>query len=362
MTKVNKIVAINDRRKATIIEKPYPNIKEGFALVKVHIAPHCVEVAIWTDLLFGGKERPDGMGHESVGEIVEVMPGSKFKVGDRVVHFCNLPCSYYQDEPCYVCRNDLGVSHCDNREWAGGALIEELNDSPSGGFAFSQYRIAPETQLSLIPDDMSYEHAAASICLLGCTYDSLLELGLKKDDILLVAGVGFIGLGAIVAAKYIGARVIAAVRNPYRRDLALDLGVDWIVNPSNPDVVQQIKDITSENDGVDVALECSAVEMYKRLCIDATRKYGKVHFMGYIYKNKEKFPLSIEELMDKHLYLSGSHDNHPHNRKKILEMCAEVGNQIDKLVTHKFPMSQIQEALEVAASRQCGKIYLYPHE
>jgi threonine dehydrogenase-like Zn-dependent dehydrogenase len=356
MARTNRVLSIPAKGQVQILERPYPKITDGFALVKVHIAPICDEVRIYRDHTIDWYERADGLGHEGVGEVVEVRPGSKFKVGDRVVIYNGLPCG-----ECWVCKHGGGHAQC-LRGWVGPE-IQEINGNDSGGFGFSQYRTPPETELYKIPDGMSYEHAAAAGCLLGTIFSPMLELGVDATDIVLVTGIGFVGLGGIVSAKYLGARVIAGVRNPFRKQLALDVGADWIVDREDPDVLEQILEITGDRQGADVVMECSGFYAYRRLAIDAARRYGKVRFLGYFPLDPEPFPIHIEhDLLDKHLHISGSHDSNRHHRDKIIEMISRVGDQIDKVVTHKFPMSRAEEAFETIMTRKCGKVYLYPQE
>jgi threonine dehydrogenase-like Zn-dependent dehydrogenase len=356
MTGTNRILSMPERRRVEILERPMPRIKDGFALVKVQIAPICDEVRIYRDHTIDWYERLDGMGHEGVGEIVEVRPGSKFNVGDRVIIYNGLPCG-----ECYVCRHYGGQTHCQSMKM--GAEIQQLLGNDSGGFGFSQYRTAPETQLQKIPEGMSYEHAAAALCLLGTVFSPMLELDVDATNVVLVTGIGFVGLGGIISAKYLGARVIAAVRNAYRRDLALDVGADWIVDRENPKVLDSIREITGERQGADVVVECSGYHAYRRLAIDAARKYGKIRFLGYFPRDAETFPLHIEhDLLDKHLEISGSHDANAAHRDQIVEMIGRVQDKIDRVVTHKFPMSRADEAFEEIMTRRCGKVYLYPQE
>jgi threonine dehydrogenase-like Zn-dependent dehydrogenase len=356
MTRTNKILSIPEKGKVEILERSMPKISDGFVLVKVHVAPICDEVRIYRDHIIDWYERVDGLGHEGVGEIVEVRPGSKFKEGDRVIIYNGFPCG-----ECWVCKHHGGQTHCLN-QWMG-TKIEEVNGNDSGGFGFSQYRTPPEYQIKRIPSGMSYEHAAAALCLVGTVFGPMLELGVDATDYILVTGIGFVGLGGVISGKYLGAQVIATVRNPYRKQLAKDVGADWIVDREDPKVLDRIREITGERQGADIVIECSGYHAYRRLALDAARRYGQVRFLGYFPKDPDSFPIHIEnDLLDKHLHISGSHDSNVDHRDKVVEMICRVGDQIDKVVTHKFPMSRAAEAFETIMTRKCGKVYLYPQE
>ena len=71
-----------------------------------------------------------------------------------------------------------------------------------------------------------------------------------------------------------------------------------------------------------------------------------------------------EEILDKHATWTGGHDVNVSDRDRLLSMLLDdaVQKKIDMMVTHEFPMSRAAEAFEVALTKKCGKIYLYPHE
>jgi D-arabinose 1-dehydrogenase-like Zn-dependent alcohol dehydrogenase len=131
----------------------------------------------------------------------------------------------YQGNPCqecFVCQRGLSPTHrlsvpyehlCETQDPAteleilgGGHAIDApggLKDienqcgSESGGFGFSQYRIAHDYMIQKIPDDLPFRYAALANCSLGCTYTGIEDMDIRKDDWVLVAGVGFIGFGSI---------------------------------------------------------------------------------------------------------------------------------------------------------------------
>ena len=69
-------------------------------------------------------------------------------------------------------------------------------------------------------------------------------------------------------------------------------------------------------------------------------------------------------MLNKHATWTGGHDVDLRDRDRLLGMLLDesVQEKIDLMVTHEFPMSRAAEAFEVALTKRCGKIYLYPHE
>ena len=164
MSKANIILTIPEPGKMELVEKPYPKIKSGYLIVKNEIAPVCLEGSrIWAKHDFEFHDDPEHLGHESVGTVVEVNPGSNFKPGERVIVFQGDYCGQ-----CHSCRNGLSPTYCQSNnpdihgaEKSAMKGIEFRNESESGGFAMATYRIAPEANLYRIPDEVSFKHAAA---------------------------------------------------------------------------------------------------------------------------------------------------------------------------------------------------------
>ena len=369
--RTNTVLTIPEPNVARVVEKPYPTAIEGFVIVETAIAPVCNEARIFRDHQFEWHDSPEHLGHESVGTIAETRPGSRFAVGDRVIVFQGNSC-----QTCFVCTQGLSPTHCLGIPYEGfdvgmapqditaGLLgIEKANGSESGGFAMARYRLAPEHMVMKLPDKVSFEHAAAGNCTLGCTYTAAEELEVTANDVVIVAGIGFIGMGAVVNALHRGAQVIVLGRNKYRMDLCRKLGVEHIIDPDDPGWLDQIHTLTSGRRGADAAFECSGAPYYLDKVFAGVRRYGRVFSMGFLGSGAYEVSI-LNDIMDRHIAWTGGHDVRFRDRDGLLRMLhdPEVQRQVDVLNTHSFPMSQAQEAFEVALSKNCGKIYLRPAE
>jgi len=340
-------------------------------LIDVAIAPVCNEARIFRDHQFEWHDGPDRLGHEGVGTVVETEAGSNFAVGDRVLVFQGNSC-----RTCFVCTQGLSPTHCLGIPYedfddgmapqdvtAGLLGIEKVNGSGSGGFAMARYRIAPEHMVVKLPDELSFEHAAAGNCTLGCSFTAAEELAIFGGEVVLVSGIGFIGMGAVVNALYRGAKVVVLGRNPYRMEICRRLGVEHIIDPDDDDWLDQVHALTGNRRGADVAIECSGAPFYLDRCFAGVRRYGRIYSMGHM--GTERYELSIlNAMVDRHVLWTGGHDVRFRDRDGLLRMMgdAEVQRQIDTLVTHTFPMSEAQRAFEVGLSKECGKIYLRPDQ
>jgi threonine dehydrogenase-like Zn-dependent dehydrogenase len=108
-----------------------------------------------------------------------------------------------------------------------------------------------------------------------------------------------------------------------------------------------------------MAVECSGAESAQRLCIDATRRQGQVAFVG---ESMQKLAVTVSsDLIRKGLTLIGSWHYNLADFPQIMQVVRR-SPLIDQLISHVFPMSQIQAAFETCASYQTAKVLLKPWE
>ncbi len=349
-----------------LVERPFPTIVAGYAVIKTEIAPVCLEGSrIWTEHDFEFHDDPEHLGHEGVGTVVEVLPGSNFEVGDRVIVFQGDHCGQ-----CHACSHGLSPTYCDandpdihGNDKAAMRGIEYRNGSASGGFAMERYRITPEANLYKIPDALDFRYAASANCSFGVGFSNQEAMGTKAGDTVLVGGVGFIAFGHIISALYRNATVIALARNSYRIDMLKRMGVTHIFDPDDPDCIDKIRALSFRGQGVDLAVDGSGVPYYQKKLGAAVRKYGRVNFSGHTPGvSIELNPL--QHVLDPAHTISGQHDVRVIDREHLVRalMDPEVQRLIDIMVTHEFPMSRADEAFAIQASKQCGKIYLWTQQ
>ena len=203
-----------------------------------------------------------------------------------------------------MCTQGLSSTHCLGIPYEGyddgmapqdvtaGLLgIEKVNGSESGGFGMARYRLASEHMVMRLPVDVSFRHAAAANCTLGCTYTAAEEAGVKAGDVVLVGGVGFIGLGAVANALHRGATVVVLGRNRYRMDLCRRLGATAVIDPGSSNWLEQLHAVTGSRRGADVAFECSGAPYYLDRCMPGLRRYGTLYSLGFT--GSEGYSVSI---------------------------------------------------------------------
>jgi threonine dehydrogenase-like Zn-dependent dehydrogenase len=332
-----KVAAITEKKQAALVEKPMPQIKDNFVLVKIEVAPMCTEYK-------GYKEGwvSDTLGHEAAGVVVDVAQPGKVKVGDRVVVMPQYPCG-----KCHLCMSGDYI-HCEH-------TVDPLAvcGSESGTATYAQYCIKQDWLLVPVPDTMSLEHAAMTCCGLGPTFEAARRMNVGAGDTLLVMGLGPVGLGAVINGVYRGANVIGVDSELYRARLARELGAKMVIDPSDEDALEQVKGLTGGR-GVDMAVDCTAVPAAQKFAIEATRRRGQVAFVGWGGNIK------IDNMVPQGLTLHGIWHWNLTAMHPFLRMIGDVGDLIDRQITHTFPMSQVQQAWELQLTGNCSKVLLNP--
>lgn len=335
-----KKVTVLGERKAALVDAVDPQPFDNWVVVKIHAAPMCTE---YKRFLSG--DPSEFLGHEAAGEVVEVAQPGKVKVGDRVVVMPALGCGN-----CSLCRAGDYI-HCEN-----SAPLAAMPQVRAGSATYAQYLLKQDWLLPKIPDGVSYEHASLACCGLGPSFGAMQAMQVDAFSTLLITGAGPVGLGAVVNARFRGARVLVVEAIPARAERARQLGAALVLDPHDPEILVQIRQATAGR-GVDCALDCSGNVLAERLCIDATRRKGKVCFVGECQDN-----LTIRispDMIRKGLTLIGSWHYNLNDFPKVMQVIQE-SPLIHALISHTFPMSRIQEAFECSTSQTSAKIILQP--
>ena len=335
-----KQAAIVEKQRATLIETPDLVPFDDWVVVKVHAAPMCTE---YKHFLAGAPTQH--LGHEAAGEVVAVAQSGRVKVGDRVVamplHGCGC---------CDLCVSGNYI-HCEDVITVGPNAVAD-----HGQATYAQYILKPDWLLPKIPDAVSYEHGALACCGLGASFGAMQLMKVDAFTTILVTGAGPVGLGAVVNARFRGARVIVVESQPWRVERAKEMGAVAVLDPTDPDILVKIHALTGGK-GVDCAIDCSGNIHAQRLCVDATRRKGKISFVG---ECMDELKLQISpDMIRKGLTLMGSWHYNLGDFSKLMQVI-QTSPLVDLLISHRFGMSDIQGAFECSISQQSGKIILDP--
>lgn len=279
-------------------------------------------------------------GHEPSGQIVSAGPGlRRFKEGDRVIVYHISGCGV-----CNDCRRGYMISCSSPYRRAYGWQRD-------GGMA--EYLLAEEKDLVPLPDELSYTDGAQVACGFGTVYEAIQKIGVSGDDIVLVTGLGPVGLAALMLAKAKGAQLtIGTDAVPERLELARSLGLADRVVPATDEVVEQVMDLTSGR-GCERAIECSASGKGRLAAIQATRKWGRIAFVGE--GGSCCFDPSPDIIHDQKA-IFGSWVTSIWLMEDLVERLVRWGIHPARLVTDRFGLQDVAQAYALMAAGRSGKV------
>ena len=220
-----------------------------------------------------------------------------------------------------------------------------------GGMA--EYLLAEEKDLVYLPDELSYSDGAQVACGFGTVYEGLEKIGISGNDDVLITGLGPVGLATAMLSRAMGAEKIFGIEIiDDRISIAENLGLFDEVIKAGEDNVQQIKDLTGGH-GVEKSVDCSANNQARLVCIQATRKWGKIAFIGE--GSTVEFQPSRDIIHDqKTIY--GSWVTTIWRMEELVERLVRWKIKPEKLITHRFNLGDAGNAYSLMASGKCGKV------
>jgi len=328
---------VNDVRLETV---PVPKIGAGEVLVRVHTCGIC-----GTDLkkiASGSHSAPRIFGHETSGVVAAAGKDvGEFREGDRVVVFHHIPCG-----ECYYCRHKT-FAQCPTYKKVGCTAGFE----PSGG-GFAEYvRVMDwivERGTVRIPADVSFEQACfvepVNTCMKG-----IQTLRLQPDETVYVIGQGPIGIILSVLAQRTGARVITSDLYPERLTISKSFGLGLSIDAARSETVERVRELT-EGRGADATILAVGVNGLIRPAMDATRPGGRVLLFAQTARGEATIdPAAI--CVDEKALL-GSYSASVELQEESVRFVMGREMDLERLISHRFPLSRSLEALKVAAHPQ----------
>jgi threonine dehydrogenase-like Zn-dependent dehydrogenase len=339
-------------------------------------------------------EQGDIVGHEFMGEVVEVGSGinrDKLKVGDRVVVPFTIACG-----KCFFCQRQLW-SCCDNSNPNYWMAEQMMGYSPSGLFGYThmmggyaggqaQYARVPFADVGplKLPDGIPDEKVVFLSDIFPTGYFAAENADIERGDTVAIWGCGPVGQFAIRSAFMLGAeRVIAIDRFPYRLRLAQEGGAETINYAETDDVVQMLKDMTG-NMGPDRCIDAVGMEahgsgfMYMadrakqavgletdrpialRQAIQACRKGGTLSVPGVYGGFIDKMPMGA--FMNKALAMKTGQTHMMRYMQPLLERVERGEIDPSFVISHRVPITRAPEMYKVFRDKQddCTKVVLDP--
>jgi threonine 3-dehydrogenase len=220
--------------------------------------------------------------------------------------------------------------------------------------AFADYIVMPASnviRLDGIPTEIG-----AIMDPMGNAVHTVLEADVPGSTVL-VLGCGPIGCFAVGVARAAGASlVVASDLNPKRLELARAMGAHALFNPRQDDVVARVRELTG-GDGVDLVCEMSGHPSGHAQALAAARIGGRVNLLGTPSRTTEVD--FARDIIFKGLTLYGVTGRKMYQTWHQMRRFLRAG-QVDPrpVITHRFPLEQIAEAIQVIKDGQAGKVIL----
>lgn len=330
-------------------EVPTPSAGPGEVLVEVGADTICgTDVRILRGEKTSGVELPVVLGHETAGHVAEVGPGvSGYEVGAPVAMAPVIPCRY-----CWQCRHDL-ENACVNMRIVGYAV--------DGGLA--EYLLVPAEAIEarclfVASTDLPSEQLALAEPL-GCVVNGQRWSPVEVDGTVLVMGAGPIGLLHLQLALVSGARaVIVSEPTAGRRARAERFGATVTVDPASEDLAAVVDEV-SRGVGIDSTIVAIGRPELVNQAVQLARIGGRVNlFAGF--KGNGLAEVESNLLHYKQVQLTGSSNARRADYETALHLIE--GGRIDtaSMITHRFPLSAVGEAVETVSTGEAIKVAVMP--
>ncbi len=316
-----------------IEEVPKPTAGAGDIVMKVaacgvcHTDLHYLDHGVPTY-----KKPPLVLGHEASGTVDEVGEGvTSWKRGDRVLLPAVLTCG-----TCELCR--LGRENiCANMRMLGNHIDG----------AFAEFVKAPAKDAIPLPESLPLVESCVIADAASTPYHAVTHRGrVRPGERVVVFGCGGVGINAVQFAAAAGASVIAVDLDPHKLELAKSFGAGEVVcAKEGKEVVKRIRSVTSG--GADVAFECIGNPATVKQAIECTRRGGRTVVVGFCDKPVE---WNAGRTMFFEQEIIGSLGCRPVDYPRILAMALAGRIRIEPLVTGRFPLARIQDAVEALRS------------
>ncbi|WP_078382054.1 zinc-binding alcohol dehydrogenase family protein [Sutcliffiella halmapala] len=266
---------------------------------------------------------PRVVGHEVTGEVVAIGEGvSQLKVGDHVIVE---PIRYCGE--CYACRKGR-PNVCEKLSVFG---VHE-----DGGMR--EYFVLPEKQLHAVDPTLDWDEIVlAEPYTIGA--QAVWRGNVEEGDTVLVQGCGPIGICILKMAKHVGARVMMTDLKEERLAFAKENGADWVIHAGTESVEEKVMEYTN-GEGANVVIDAVCLPQTFELSIRVASIAGTVVCLGF-----DERPSAVAQLpiTKKEITIVGSRLQ-TDQFKKVVSLLNEERLQSNGLITHKFPLKDVQQA------------------
>lgn len=360
-----KVAVLTGIRQIEVKEVEIPEIGDDEILVHVEGSGVCgTDVHEYKGDPFG--YIPVELGHEGTGKIVKLgknitkdWRGRPLAVGDKIVTG-PMPCG-----KCEVCTNEPEIAHlCDSIQAFGlmpgeehylNAWFGEYMKVNAGGVVFNVNDMDLDLRLLAEP----------CAVVVHAVEQAKQIFNFKQDSYVLVQGCGPIGLLLLMTVRTMGVHNIIAVDSDEKRlALAKELGAAYTVNfMASEDPVAEVKKISAGR-GAEMAFQCTGSPKAATQVWKYVRRGGSLCELGFFTNNGDAVYNPHLDICNKEIKVTGSWGYAIHDWVHCFEVLKEAqsrGLPVEKLITHRYGIDQMNEAMEMNISMQGCKI-VYQNE
>ena len=338
---MKSLVKAKKERGIWMQDVPVPEYGVNDVLIKIHKTAICgtdIHIYTWDQWAQATIPVPMTVGHEFYGESVAL--GSEVRglqIGQRVSGEGHLTCG--------ICRNcRAGVQHlCRNTVGVGV-------NRPG---CFAEFLSIPATNVIALPDDITGDQASILDPLGNATHCAL-AFDVVGEDVL-ITGAGPIGIMAVAIVRHIGARhVVITDVNEHRLALARKMGATRAVNVQKESLTT-VMDELGMLEGFDVGLEMSGNPMAFNDMLKAMNHGGHIALLGI---PPSETAIDWNQVIFKGLVIKGIYGREMYETWYKMIAMLQSGLDVSPVMTHHFPVADYEQAFELMASGQSGKVIL----
>lgn len=303
---------------------------------------------------------PCVLGHEPAGIVEAVGEGvTDFVPGDHVIgclsSFCGV-CKFCAHGRPYLCPTQFAG----RPEGTKSRLLDSSNN-PIMQFAnlssFAEQMLCPERSLVKIRDDMPLDRAS----LIGCGVTTGLGAALNTVHIpagasVVIIGCGGVGLSALQGARIIGAgKIIAVDAQPWKFDLAKDLGATDCVNASDGDPVAAVHELTGG--GADFVFECIGLVPTVQQAVAMTGRGGTTVLVGVVPVT-QTVPISAADLTLQEKNITGSYmgsNRFRFDMPKYVDFYLDGRLRLDEMISSRIKLDEVNDAFDLMRKGEAAR-------
>jgi (R,R)-butanediol dehydrogenase/meso-butanediol dehydrogenase/diacetyl reductase len=330
-----KAAVFHGQKDVRVEEVPEPEVREGSVKVKVDWCGIC-----GTDLheyLAGpifipvagsphpitGETLPLTLGHEFAGEVVEVGDGSaEVNTGDRVAI-----------EPVFRC------GECAACQRGAPNLCAKLGfyGLMGGGGGMSEFAVVPSYMIHRLPEELTTEQGAL-VEPIAVGLRAVRRAGFEEGQSAVVFGGGPIGAVTVQCLRAMGAGlVMLAEVAEARKNKALEIGADVVIDPSEEDVVERVSELT-DGEGAEHSFDAAGIQETLQTAMHATRKGGTVTIIS-IWEGPVE--LNPNDIVMSELNVGGTICYTPEDFADTISMLKDGSIKTEGIITERIPLSDV---------------------